>query len=206
MEFGEQLKKLRRQHGITQAELASAVYTTIPNLSNWENGRYMPNKITRFLLATGLRIGEALALTKADIKHGRVYVSKNLVRINKQDIVQDAPKTAAGNRAVPISRELEAELLARSGNRLFTSRQDAVARNFRTASAKLGFHVSAHILRHTYATRLEEAGVPAKVAQYLMGHATIQMTKDVYTDVQDNYIKTFDERVITFTDTRKRKD
>ena len=50
------------------------------------------------------------------------------------------------------------------------------------------------------------AGVPAKVAQYLMGHATIQMTKDVYTDVQDGYIKTFDERVITFTDTRKRKD
>lgn len=34
MEFGEQLKKLRRQHGITQAELASAIYTTIPNLSN----------------------------------------------------------------------------------------------------------------------------------------------------------------------------
>lgn len=107
---------------------------------------------------------------------------------------------------VPISRELEAELLARSGNRLFACRQDAVARNFRTVSAKLGFHVSAHILRHTYATRLEEAGVPAKVAQYLMGHATIQMTKDVYTDVQDSYIKTFDERVITFTDTRKRKD
>lgn len=65
---------------------------------------------------------------------------------------------------------------------------------------------SLHILRHTYATRLEEAGVPAKVAQYLMGHATIQMTKDVYTDVQDGYIKTFDERVIMFTDTRKRKD
>lgn len=52
----------------------------------------------------------------------------------------------------------------------------------------------------------DEAGVPAKVAQYLMGHATIQMTKDVYTDVQDSYIKTFDERVITFTDTQKRKD
>lgn len=102
--------------------------------------------------------------------------------------------------------ELEAELLAQPGNRLFECRQGTVASNFRAASAKLGFHVSAHILRHTYATRLEEAGVPAKVAQYLMGHATIQMTKDVYTDVQDGYIKTFDERVIMFTDTRKRKD
>lgn len=162
--------------------------------------------ITRFLLATGLRIGEALALTKADIKDGRVYVSKNLVRLNRQDIVQDAPKTAAGNRAVPISRELEVELLAQPGNRLFTRTQGVIAGNFRTVSAKVGFHVSAHILRHTYATRLEEAGVPAKVAQYLMGHATIQMTKDVYTDVQDRYIKTFDERVIMFTDTQKRED
>lgn len=107
---------------------------------------------------------------------------------------------------MPISRELEAELLSQPGNRLFTYKQGTVASNFRTVSAKLGFRVSAHILRHTYATRLEEAGVPAKVAQYLMGHATIQMTKDVYTDVQDSYIKTFDERVITFTDTRKRKD
>lgn len=35
---------MRRQHGIAQAELTSAIYTTIPNLSNWENGRYMPNK------------------------------------------------------------------------------------------------------------------------------------------------------------------
>ena len=162
--------------------------------------------ITRFLLATGLRIGEALALTKSDIKHGRVYVSKNLVRINKQDIVQDSPKTAAGNRSVPISRELEAELLALPGDRLFVRTRGAVADNFRTISRKLGCRVSPHTLRHTYATRLEETGVPAKVAQYLMGHSSIQMTKDVYTDTQERYIKTFDERVIAFVDTQKRKD
>lgn len=62
------------------------------------------------------------------------------------------------------------------------------------------------IRRLRKAKGVTQAQLAEKVAQYLMGHATIQMTKDVYTDVQDSYIKTFDARVITFTDTRKRKD
>ncbi len=45
-----------------------------------------------------------------------------------------------------------------------------------------------HTLRYTYATRMREAGVDIKAAQYLMGHATPQMTLDVYTDVTNALI------------------
>jgi integrase len=44
----------------------------------------------------------------------------------------------------------------------------------------LDFHVSPHVLRHTYITRLFEAGVDLKAVQYLAGHATPDMTLKVY--------------------------
>lgn len=42
-------------------------------------------------------------------------------------------------------------------------------------------HVTAHILRHTFITRLFEAGLDIKEIQYLAGHSTIGMTLKVYT-------------------------
>ena len=42
-------------------------------------------------------------------------------------------------------------------------------------------HITAHILRHTYITRLFEAGLDVKEVQYLAGHSTMDMTLKVYT-------------------------
>ena len=42
-------------------------------------------------------------------------------------------------------------------------------------------HLTAHILRHTYITRLFEAGLDIKEIQYLAGHSTMDMTLKVYT-------------------------
>lgn len=43
-----------------------------------------------------------------------------------------------------------------------------------------------HALRHTYATRLFEAGVPPKTVQHLMGHSDITTTLNIYTHVMEN--------------------
>ena len=43
--------------------------------------------------------------------------------------------------------------------------------------------ISCHWLRRTFATRLCEAGISLKVAQYLLGHENINMTANVYTAV-----------------------
>ena len=42
-------------------------------------------------------------------------------------------------------------------------------------------HITAHLLRHTYITRLFEAGLDVKEVQYLAGHSTMDMTLKVYT-------------------------
>ena len=47
-------------------------------------------------------------------------------------------------------------------------------------------HVTAHILRHTYITRLFESGLDIKEIQYLAGHSDIKMTLNVYSHVVNN--------------------
>ena len=44
-------------------------------------------------------------------------------------------------------------------------------------------YFSPHCFRHTFATRCFEAGVKPKTVQQYLGHATLQMTMDLYTHV-----------------------
>ena len=50
----------------------------------------------------------------------------------------------------------------------------------------LDFHVTPHQLRHTYITELILAGTPIKTVQYLAGHATVQLTLNIYTHLMEN--------------------
>lgn len=46
---------------------------------------------------------------------------------------------------------------------------------------------SPHCFRHTFATRCFEAGIQPKTVQSYLGHATLQMTMDLYTSVLENH-------------------
>lgn len=43
-----------------------------------------------------------------------------------------------------------------------------------------------HVFRHTFATRCFEAGISPKTVQSYLGHASIQMTMDLYTSVLED--------------------
>ena len=158
-----------------------------------------------FLLATGLRVGEALALTFADIDfHDKtVSVNKNVVFIEGKRIDQDTTKSAAGVRIVPIPEEVMNLLPKRTDDQdlVFPYAYSGVRSALRRISNALGFTVTAHLLRHTYATRLEEAGISPKMKQYLMGHASLHMTQNTYTDIQPEYVKEKAEQIKAAFDT-----
>ena len=58
---------------------------------------------------------------------------------------------------------------------------------------------SCHAFRHTFATRCFEAGIKPKTVQAYLGHASLQMTMDLYTTVLPDYLsdemEKLDERV-----------
>ncbi len=45
-----------------------------------------------------------------------------------------------------------------------------------------------HCFRHTFATRCFEAGIQPKTVQKYLGHATLQMTMDLYTHVLEHHL------------------
>lgn len=154
------------------------------------------------LLCTGLRKGEALALLKTDIKDGEITVNKSLTLLDGQQPKVKEPKSEAGKRTVPIVSILQApldEYLAHlDGNILFPSRSYNGSpgngymseSNYDTAWAAYTKAVgldglTAHQLRHGTATLLYEAGVDIYTAQKILGHAKVNTTMEIYTELRE---------------------
>lgn len=158
----------------------------------------------RFLLSTGLRIGEALALTPKDIdrQNKTVSISKNIVFLEGGNQVVQSPKTRAAFRIVPIPDVICQEVCQIQTERIFPVTYNHVRKTINRISQKLGFSVTVHSLRHTYSDRLEEAGVPPKVKQYLLGHSDLDTTQNIYTDTQEHYVETYSEQIRGLFDTK----
>jgi integrase len=157
-------------------------------------------------LNTGLRRGELAGLRWADVDFDNAVlrVRRNRVSISNQvhdgvpksgraRVVDLDPATVAMLRAWRV-RQLEdrlawGEAWTDSGH-VFT-REDGTPVHPAAMSAKLKRLIRAaevpvirfHDLRHTHATLGLAAGVPVKVMQERLGHATAQITLDLYSHV-----------------------
>ena len=162
---------------------------------------------------TGLRMGELLALTWDDIdfENELVNVNKNIIFVKDREgktgnenmlIVQDSPKTKASTRKVPLTQRslslLESlrQTQQKKSDIIFCSNKGTYVspRNYERAFLrvveKAGIEkCNAHTLRHTYATRLFECGVDAKVVSEFLGHSKVSHTLDIYTHVLPNVKK-----------------
>ena len=144
------------------------------------------------MIYTGLRLGELAALTWSDVdlKSATISVTKSY---NFKSHAVKNPKTASGERMVPIPSLLLDELKAAPRTSLLVCPRASGGVYTRCAweyaldcySKILGFTLLAHNLRHTYATILYEAGVDVLTAQHLMGHADSQTTMSIYTHLRD---------------------
>ena len=145
-------------------------------------------------LNTGLRRGEILALKWDDVDFEKkiIRVRRNAVLLRSGTTISDELKTNAGRRDVPLTAALEAHLAAekeRTHSQYILAMQNhqpltqsSYKSMWRLIERELPEkRVTAHILRHTYITRLFEAGLDIKEIQYLAGHSSVDMTLRVYT-------------------------
>ena len=146
-----------------------------------------------FCLYSGLRRGELLALRYEDINREKceIRVNKAIEFVGNNPHVK-SPKTAAGVRVVPLLDPLAAVLPENKKGLVFGNEDDSPLtktqyrkRWFRYCEA-IGHDITAHQLRHGYATILYEAGIPDKDAQELLGHSSITVTRDIYTHIRSS--------------------
>ena len=141
-------------------------------------------------LYAGLRRGEVLALRYEDIDRAArlIHVDKAVEYVGNDPKIK-APKTAAGVRDVPLLQPLadaipegRGLIFCREDGKLLTKIQ--YRKSWQKYCAAIGCDITAHQLRHGYATLLFEAGIPDKDAQELLGHSSIQVTRDIYTHIR----------------------
>ena len=148
---------------------------------------------TAFL--AGLRRGELMALDVMHVFDDNEVASRIAVERSYDPVAGEfiTPKSHAGTRRVPVTRELRAHLtahqlrLGRSTGLLFgrtpTRPFDDRALKLRAEKAWYAAGltpITLHEARHTYASLLIAAGVNSKAVSTYMGHASITITLDRY--------------------------
>ena len=150
------------------------------------------------IAATGLRIGELLALrwSALDLEVGTLAVRESVFEGQFQ-----APKTQRALRTIPLGPHAVKALtehrdrVARSGaeDLVFGNRKGKALRESKlltkvlqpaAKTAGLG-RVTWHQFRHIHSSLLNNLKVPAKIAQEQLGHASITTTLNIYTHVVD---------------------
>ena len=155
--------------------------------------------LTRFLVLTGLRIGELIALTTSDVDLSArsISITKTYSTITK---AISSAKTDSSVREIyvqddllPVCREIFArrrylEKTFGTKSNLFFPDIDggymqyaAYAKYLRENTEKLiGRALSPHALRHTHVALLAENGIPLEVISRRLGHSNSTITKEVY--------------------------
>lgn len=141
-------------------------------------------------LFAGLRRAEI-----AGLKWGDVDLVANALHVRRirhrvgGELIDAAPKSAAGVRDIPIAPELLPIL--RRCYRLTPSARcidvapEALDRRWKRVQADLDLsrRYRLHDLRHTYVTQAILSGINPRVVQYLAGHSSLELTLQVYSHI-----------------------
>lgn len=170
--------------------------------------------LTALMVLSGLRVGEALALTMNDIDFANkvIHITKTYDAVNQ---TVTTPKTPTSNRDVFMQPELEdllheicndtskrKNLCGFRGNLLLCNKNGQYLRYYafnkylkETSSSVLGRPITTHVLRHTHVSLLAEAGVPLETITRRVGHEDSDITKRVYLHVTNRMIERDNEIV-----------
>lgn len=165
------------------------------------------------LLCTGMRVGEASALTWSDIDYVNnvIHITKtaSLTADGKRTV--GTPKSKTSARDIPMTAAIKDILKSQKnkqsmihgniinlsqnvfegvyGGTVFTaSVNKAIQETLKRVNKDkvVVEHFSAHALRDTFATRYIEQGGSPQVLKTILGHSSLAMTMDLYAQVLPN--------------------
>lgn len=150
----------------------------------------------KLLFWTGVRIGELLALTVADIDfEGKTLnVSKSYQRLGKKDVITP-PKTPKSNRTIAIPEFLLADLkdylssmyCVEPDDRLFPCTKHFFEREMQRGVKLSGVkRIRLHDTRHSHCALLFEMGIPPLEVAERLGHERVETTLQTYAHLYPN--------------------
>lgn len=162
----------------------------------------------KFAAASGLRAGEqhALRWSHIDLEKSTVTVETRVDSYNEED----APKSAAGVRTIPLGSEIVQQLREWKMRSKFSKQTDLVFPNRRGGYVRHSQHLQHkwyplfekldiprfnwHSLRHFAVSCWIEAGLNPKTVQTFVGHASLEVTMNVYGHMfpSDDHAKAMD--------------
>ncbi|MCD8015049.1 MAG: site-specific integrase [Lachnospiraceae bacterium] len=141
------------------------------------------------LYYTGMREGELLALTPADIPRDDliIQINKNYEVVEGKEMLL-TPKSEKSNRIITIHERLHKEILEyidgmciEKDERIFYFESAGLRQEFKRATKRAGLPpIRIHDLRHSHASLLIEMGVPITEISKRLGHENIETTLRVY--------------------------
>ena len=176
--------------------------------------RFAP--IISLLMYTGLRIGEALALTWSDInfKESLININKSVLYIpvngKHETVIQNSLKTDSSMRVLPMSNKAKEALIklkemSNDNNLVITTVNNrtptraSIGKSLTRICKNAGIidkHETrgVHTLRHTFATMLFENGCSIKIVSELLGHCDTRVTENTYIHIiQKQKIKAIED-------------
>ena len=163
------------------------------------------------LLGTGMRVSELYGLTRADLdfEARRIKVERQLTRTRHCEYYVEKPKTASGERYIPMTDEVyrafqnavqrrkqpKVELLIDGHTGFLFLDKDGkpkvamhlehvmkrIVDRYNDAHEDKLPSITPHVLRHTFCTEMANSGIDLKSLQYLMWHSDAGVTLNVYT-------------------------
>ena len=157
------------------------------------------------LFWTGMRIGELLALTPADInfEEKTISISKSYQRIKRKDVITP-PKTPKSNRIITVPDFLLADIRdymnsmygLKDTDRLFPLTKSFIEHEMQRGIKNSGVkRIRVHDIRHSHCALLFEMGIaPLEVADRL-GHERVETTLNIYAHIYPNKQKHLSDKL-----------
>lgn len=160
------------------------------------------------ILCTGCRKGEAIGLLDSDVirnpkgLENKISITRSVYFENCHPRVKP-PKSDAGVRSVPVPDSILSLLPSTTkGKPVFPGKdggyltEPEFRRMWTRWQKKTGLKLTAHQLRHGYATILFEEDIKPKDMQSYLGHAQLSTTMDVYTHIRNVHKEAVDKKVM----------
>ena len=151
--------------------------------------------IFNLLFYSGMRIGEALALTPEDIDYnGRtISINKTFSIVEKKPVIT-SPKTKKSKRVLSMPVQFMDMLNnfikannAGAGRRIFNFTTNNLRRVLKKYAEKAGVpEIRLHDLRHSHASMLIEKGFSPVAVRDRLGHERIEITLQTYSHLYPN--------------------